>query len=74
VLNFPTLTLKIIPMTDILAFRKQLADKHPKLEQVMRGPEPSLKLQAITQKFSQQLFLARAKQREGVVLKTPVRE
>jgi len=61
-------------MTDILEFRKQLAAKHPKLEQVMRGPAPSLKLQAITQKFSQQLFLARAKQREGVVLKTPERE
>ena len=61
-------------MTDILEFRKQLAAKHPKLEQVMRGPELSLKLQATIQKFSQQLFLARTKQREGVVLKTPERE
>jgi len=61
-------------MTDILEFRKQLAAKHPKLEQVMRVPELPLKLQATTQKFSQQLCLARAKQREGVVLKTPERE
>jgi len=61
-------------MTDILEFRKQLAAKHPKLEQVMRGPELSLQQQATMQKFSQQLFLARAKQREGVVLKTPERE
>jgi len=61
-------------MNDILEFRKQLAAKHPKLEQAMRVPELPLKQQATTQKFSQQLFQARARKREGVVLKTPPQE
>ena len=55
-------------------FRNELAAKHPELQAVFQTPEPTLEQQATLQEFSTQLFLARAKQREQEVLKTPPRE